>query len=170
MELSRQQGALPSASRSKWKLSYTLGSFEAVFVEECSSLCFRCGLCQGSLGKATKPLAAGDSANSNLRHICYVMLHHSCSVLADSCIEVVALARGSKADFSSLHLCVEIFFVHCNLQPYSLFSLSSYKNMSCLSLFFMGFTPSQLTQTESSDCLGCDAIYSVQLCYFLKEI
>lgn len=38
MELSRQQGALPSASRSKWKLSYALGSFEAPFVEERSSL------------------------------------------------------------------------------------------------------------------------------------
>lgn len=67
--------------------------------------CFWYEPCQDGSGKAIKPVAAAAvPADAHLRgipmHIWYVILKSNCSVLADRCTEVGAVAPWNKADFS----------------------------------------------------------------------
>lgn len=60
------------------------------------------GPCQDGSGEATKPAAPvpADACLRALQCMCCVILKSSCSMLADSCTEVGAVAPGGKADFS----------------------------------------------------------------------
>lgn len=113
---SKSAGVLPNASRSKWEAGYALGSAWAPFVEEVSSL-FNAAIVDHVRTVQARPpnhqqqeFLQTWAREPLLMRICYVILKSSCSVLADSCIEVVTLTPGSKTDFSFV---ASVAVAHC---------------------------------------------------------